>query len=63
MIPYPEHLPDAVKRKKWPRSLRFLEVLLSFRGILEETAGEERSLTWISAASWASLPFALAAAS
>lgn len=64
MIPYPEHLTDAVQRKEWPVLVGFLEVLLSFREILEATAvGEERSLTQISAFSWASLPFALAASS
>lgn len=64
MIPYPEHLPDAVQRKEWPVLVGFLEVLLSFKEILEKTAvGEERSLTQISAFSWASLPFALAASS
>lgn len=64
VIPYPEHLTDAVQRKEWPVLVGFLEVLLSFREILEATAvGEERSLTQISAFSWASLPFALAASS
>lgn len=64
VFPYPEHLPDAVQRKEWPVLVGFLEVLLSFREILEETAvGEERSWTQISAFSWASLAFALAASS
>lgn len=44
VIPYPEHLTDAVQRKEWPVLVSFLEVLLSFREILEELPSERKEV-------------------